>query len=681
MTYNYSTNETLEKTVQNIPFLRITLAFAIGIILASNYQFPKLVVAAAILLLLVSLIILHRKFSYKLVTIFGFISTLLVVLLGILVFENYNKQPDFFENSTCSGIIMEKPQEKQNSYKTLVQLNAYKKNDSIIKTKEKILVYFEKTEKPQKLAPGDVILIHSPIQEVKNFGNPYEFDYKTYLKHKRIYRQTYLSDTNWQTTNYQTKNIHIISEQLRDKLLHIYRNQNLGENETEILSALTLGYKRDLDPETKQVFSAAGAMHVLAVSGLHVGIIFIVFTFVFQFLRKSKTGRIVFVITSICLLWSYAFITGLSPSVLRASTMFSLLIIAININRRPNIYNTLASSAMLLLLINPNNLFEVGFQLSYAAVFGIVFLQPRLKRFWQAPNKILDFFWSLLTVSVAAQIATFPLTAFYFNQFPTFFWLTNIIVIPAVTILIPLGILLLSISTVPFLSSGVTFLIKAIINTIYSLLCFIEKLPGSTLDIVINQGELWLLAAVLVCVFIFIRNLKIYYLKTALFLMLFMFTSFLYSTTKQNRINELIVYNNSDNITIQLISGHRNYIICEDTLIQNRFLLQQTQNVTRKFRLKQPVLLQFKHSFQDEYLKLTNNLLYFNGKTLWINQGKKQMKKPFSPDFTIIKYDSKNTGYSENTNTQFISTNYVNTKQTNKKIHSLKTDGAFTTRW
>ncbi len=671
----------MEKTVQNIPFLRISLAFALGIILVNNYHISELPLIATIFLLLLILIILHKKYSFKLVSVFGISTFLLIALLGSLVFESYNKKPDFFTNSAATGILLEEPQEKQNSYKALVQLTAYLKGDSIIKTREKILVYFKKTEKPQKLSPGDLILIDSNLQEIKNFGNPYEFNYKRYLKYKRIYRQAYLSDDNWQTTELNTTNIRVLSEKLREKLLNIYRNQHLGENETEILSALTLGYKRDLYPETKRIFSAAGAMHVLAVSGLHVGIIFMVFSFIFQFLRRNRTGRIAFVLTSISLLWCYAFITGLSPSVLRASTMFSLVIIATNINRRANIYNSLAASAMILLLINPNNLFEVGFQLSYAAVFGIVFLQPRFEKLWHAPNKVSRFLWSLVTVSLAAQITTFPLTAFYFNQFPSYFWLSNMIVIPAVTILIPLGILLLLISSVPILSSVIAIAVKSIIDVVYFSMQFIEKLPGSTLGISLNHGELWLLVVSLFCAFIFIRNQRIYYLKTALLFLFFMFTSFLYAAYNQTKINELIVYNNTSNITIQLISGHKNYIISEDTLKQDLFLLKQTQNVTRKLRLDNPLLLQFDQPFQDEYLVLSDQVLYFNGKSLWFDPGKKQIPLTFFPDYALVKFYLNDAEFLDDSDTKLISTRYSNTKYSGNNFHSLKTDGAFCVRW
>jgi len=358
--------------------------------------------------------------------------------------------------------------------------------------------------------------------------------------------------------------------------------------------------------------------------------------------------------------------------------MFSLVIIATNINRRANIYNSLAASAMILLLINPNNLFEVGFQLSYAAVFGIVFLQPRFEKLWQAPNKVSRFFWSLFTVSLAAQIATFPLTAFYFNQFPSYFWLSNMIVIPAVTILIPLGILLLLISTVPVLSSVITVAVKFIIDIVYHSMQTIEKLPGSTLGISLNHSELWLLVVSLICAFIFIRNQRIFYLKTALLFLLFMLTSFLYAAYQQNQMNELIVYNNTSNITIQLISGHNNYIISEDTLNQDRFLLQQTQNVTRKLRLNDPLLLQLDQPFSDDYLVLSDQFLYFNGKSLWIDPG---IPLSFSPDYAIVNYYLKDAEVLEDSDTNFISTKYLNKGYSHNNFHSLKTDGAFCARW
>ncbi len=671
----------MERIFQNIPFLRITLAFAGGILLGNSFYAPVSVLLTILTLVLCALFFINKKYSHKLVPFFGATTHFLFLLLGAAVFIQYNKLPNFSTKGVSIGIILEKPEEKQNSYKSQVRIKAVEKNNSLLKTNETVLVYFEKSDKVKTIVPGMQIIFHPIPTKIENYGNPFEFDYKRFLNYKRIYRQVFLDKNSWQLTNYKSKILRVKSELLRESLLQIFRKQNLGKNETEILSALTLGYKRNLDRETKLIFSAAGVMHVLAVSGLHVGIIFLVFSLFFNFLRKQKTGRYIFIISSISLLWFYAFITGLSPSVLRATTMFSIVIIGTNINRRANIYNSLAASALFLLLINPNNLFEVGFQLSYSAVFGIVFLQPKFEKLITTPNKVVKFFWTLLTVSLAAQIATFPLTSFYFNQFPTYFWLSNLIVIPAVTVLVPLGIALLMLSKTPLLSAALAFIVKWIIKMVYSTLQFIESLPGSTLDISLSTAELFLMAAFLFCIFLFIQSSKVVFLKTALTFLLVLLLNVISDGYRQYHSSEIIVFNNSSNITIQLIRGRKNYVVSQEPIQKNEFLFQQIQKVQRKLRLNRPVLIKINDSYEDNFLFLKNGVLIFNGKTICMKNSNLKLPPSFSPDYLIVDQNIKKLKLPVSKNTKIILTKYFPPEIEKENIHLLKIHGAFCSKW
>lgn len=671
----------MDNIFQKIPFLRIALAFGIGIIAGNYIEIHSAILILGIAVILVLLIVLHRNYAYKKASAFGFLVILIFILFGNFVFSNYNKTPHFFENGIYLGTIVESPQEKQNSYKTVIRTIGVKKNDSIFQTNEKIIVYFSKSENVKLLKPGNTITFKTTPQFVTNNGNPYEFDYKNYLQRKRIYRQVYLADNGWRHANLEIKTILTYSELFREKLLSIYRAQNLGANETEILSALTLGYKRDLDPETKRIFSAAGAMHVLAVSGLHVGIIFMVFMYMFGFLRKQKTGKYIFVISAVLLLWAYAFITGLSPSVMRASAMFTILIIGTNINRRANIYNSLAASALILLFINPNNLYEVGFQLSYAAVFGIVFLQPKFEKIWHPKNKIIRFFWTLLTVSLAAQLATFPLSSFYFSQFPSFFWITNLIVIPAVTLLIPLGILLLIVSKIPLLAAIIAYLIKWLIKTIYFILQGIENLPYSIFEISFSTLELSCLLASFFFIFIFVETRKTIHFKLALLSLTILFTAILIANFEQYYKREIIVYNNASNTTIQLIAGRKNYVISENKITKDDFFFRQIQNVKRKKRLANPTFLLQNESFEDVFLLLKNNFCVFEGKLIYYGTKLNKLPQNFSPNFFISKNNYKYKKLEFNPKIQVISTQKVFEKNMENPIHSLKTSGAFYEIW
>jgi competence protein ComEC len=674
----------LENTIQKIPFLRPAIALAFGIYIGSVIN------ATFILLILLSItlfsisVFVHHSYKYHLAKWFGLFIQTLFILIGILAVGVHNKKPTFFEEGICVATLIEKPQEKQNSYKSIINITTVIQNDSIFQTNEKVLVYFEKREDAKSLAPGDQIIFSSSPQLIKNYGNPFEFDYKKYLANKKIYRQIYLPSENWKTTKSQTQfSLTIYAEKIREKLLSVYRNQKLGKNELEILSALTLGYKRELDPETKRIFSSSGAMHVLAVSGLHVGIVFWVITLLFGFLRKQKSGRILFVIISILALWSYAFITGLSPSVMRASTMFTIFVIGDNLNRKANTYNSLAASALCLLLFNPNNLFEVGFQLSYSAVFGIVFLQPKLSKLLPVKNKLLKFFWSLLTVSIAAQIATFPLTAFYFNQFPTYFWITNLIVIPAVMILIPLGLALLLFSKITAISTILSFLLNLIIKWCFIILSKIEQLPYSIHEISIHSFELLFLIGILLSVYLLIQNFSARHLKVTLTFILFFLVSSLIININQIKSKEIIVYNSPKNITMQLISGRRNYVISQQSIESDKNTINLINRTNIKLRLKSPVCITRKDTLTDRFISARNGIILFEGKCILFKDNISKSLKIILPDYIINPKQFQKSDEPQLKNTIVI---------TNKKffgkenlfysgIHQTSKEGAFTKKW
>lgn len=632
-------------------------------------------------LLFLLLLFLHRKYDFKYELKVGWIISVLFLLLGIVIYSRFNQPPVLFSGGKFAATVLETPEEKPNSYKSFLIVNAFYRNDSVFNTKEKVLVYFEKSKAARLLRPGTTILFDATPREIKNNGNPFEFDYRQYMEQKKIYRQVYLKSASWLTTEINKSSLVILSEKVRDKLLTIYRNQHLGDNETEILSALTLGYKRGLDPETKQVFSAAGAMHVLAVSGLHVGILFTVFSWIFGFLQKKKSGKYLFVLGALFLLWGYAFLTGLSPSVLRATTMFSLYCIATNIDRKPNIYNSLSIAAFVLLVINPNNLFEVGFQLSFAAVFGIVFLQPRFSKIWPVRNRILKFFWTLFTVSVAAQIATFPLTSYYFNQFPAYFWLSNLVIIPAVFLFIVLGIGLLLFSQVPILSVFLAFATKWSIHYVYYFLQKIENLPGSVLDISINVPQTFLLVLTFAMLFTFITShRRLIPLKLSLISCVLMISMGIINRLSQLTHSEIIVYNNSSNPVIHLISGEENYVISEYPIKKNEYIFQQIETVKRKKQLEPTIFLTADDTIENQTLFIKNRIISFNGKTVRIDSDQSTLPHNFKYDL-LISRKANYTEKEEQEPTVFISLSSYASDCTNPKFFPMIKRGAYHQSW
>ncbi len=509
----------LKKIIHNIPLIRPATALISGIMAGSLFNFNLNFLILALLVVVVLLLIASLFYSFRITLFFGAGIYILFAVAGIWRFQAYNRRPELFTEGKYSATVLEILQEKPKSYQSVLKISAFFRNDSVFKTNEKVMVYFAKSEKASRLKPGEQIVFDKTPQPVENSIDLNGFDYAGYLERKRIYRQVYLPDSRWIESGMFTHNFLILAERTRLQMLEIFRNQDLGEKELNVLSALTLGYKRGLDPETKRVFSAAGAMHVLAVSGLHVGIVFMILSFFLSFLKKRKRGEIAYLLVMITSLWCFAFLTGLSPSVSRAAAMFTIVVIASVFKKSSNIYQSLVASAFVLLLLNPNNLFEVGFQLSYAAVFGIVFLQPRLDKIFTFRFRVSRYFWALLTTSVAAQIATFPLSAFYFNQFPTFFWVSNLVVIPAAGILIPLGISLLFFGGIPLIAVPLTKITGFVLQLVIQFLETVEKFPLSVLEFSVHRIELIFLYLTMFFSFIFIASKKKVFFKRAIFLL------------------------------------------------------------------------------------------------------------------------------------------------------------------
>ena len=530
----------LKKIIHNIPLIRPATALISGIMAGSLFNFNLNFLILALLVAVVLLLIASLFYSFRITLFFGAGIYILFAVAGIWRFQAYNRRPELFTEGKYSATVLEILQEKPKSYQSVLKISAFFRNDSVFKTNEKVMVYFAKSEKASRLKPGEQIVFDKTPQPVENSIDLNGFDYAGYLERKRIYRQVYLPDSRWIESGMFTHNFLILAERTRLQMLEIFRNQDLGEKELNVLSALTLGYKRGLDPETKRVFSAAGAMHVLAVSGLHVGIVFMILSFFLSFLKKRKRGEIAYLLVMITSLWCFAFLTGLSPSVSRAAAMFTIVVIASVFKKSSNIYQSLVASAFVLLLLNPNNLFEVGFQLSYAAVFGIVFLQPRLNKIFTFRFRVSRYFWALLTTSVAAQIATFPLSAFYFNQFPTFFWVSNLVVIPAAGILIPLGISLLFFGGIPLIAVPLTKITGFVLQLVIQFLETVEKFPLSVLEFSVHRIELIFLYLTMFFSFIFIASKKKVFFKRAIFLLFILLsTSFAIKLTQFTKKQEI----------------------------------------------------------------------------------------------------------------------------------------------
>lgn len=673
----------MEKAVQNIPFLRLAIALILGIVAGQYLQLNVVAGSFLLLFLLSGLLIVNLKYRYSSALIFGICFHLFFAVLGIVVYNRYNEKPVFYSEGIFVATILESPVEKPNSYKSTVKINEVISSDSVTKTNEKIIVYFEKSENAIKLKAGDEILFNRSPNPVAPKLNPYDFDYQKYLERRRVYRQVYLATDNWQQNGNSRFSLIFEAEKLRDKLINVYRSQPIDSVEFEILSALTLGYSRELDPETRRVFSSSGAMHVLSVSGLHVAIIFAVINFLFGFMKRNKQGRFIFTTSIILVLWFYAFITGLSPSVLRATAMFSVYIIGENMHRKANIYNSLALTAFFILLINPNSLFDIGFQLSYSALFGIVVIEPKLREYVNVKNRVLRYFVSLITISVAAQIATFPLTSFYFSQFPTYFWLTNIFIIPTVAFLTPAGIVLLFVNQIPVVSDIISATLNFTLKYSFKLLYLIDQLPLSVFQVTVNQVQLLLTIGLIVTSFLVLTQFSARNLKSMLFLLfLFSLSVFVHQVTREQATG-IIVYNSTDNPIIHLINGKDNYVITEEEVLPAELQYSPFSATQKKLGLKTPLMLLGSDSIRTKDIFLQNRKILFHGRTMYFGKNSDKNTINTKPDY-LINPDPLWFSMNHSDSATVIVTNkryFPKSTESNAQIYCTFNRGAFQKIW
>lgn len=310
----------------------------------------------------------------------------------------------------------------------------------------KILLNIKRDSFEKILNIDDLLLISSKIKKIYAPLNPHQFDYSMYMKSLGIYNQVYSSYQSFLNQSKGKPTLRGQASKIRNQLIKKLNNSALTPNEIEIVKALILGQKKDINKQLYSDYAAAGAIHVLAVSGLHVGIIYFILITLLRPLKRLFKHELIISIIIVISLWGFAFLTGLSPSVIRAVTMFSFFAFAKAINRETNTINTLFLSYFTLLIINPLWLFHIGFQLSYLAVLSILWLLPLFNKVYCPKNYFARKIWDIFTVTLAAQTGIFPLSIYYFHQFPGLFFMTNLIILPFLGVLLVGGIILIILS-------------------------------------------------------------------------------------------------------------------------------------------------------------------------------------------------------------------------------------------
>ena len=377
----------------------------------------------------------------------------------------------------------------------------------------RVLLYLQKDSVSMPVM-GDVLMVQTQVRRGGQLG---DFDYGMYLRRQGIAGSCWANRRNWQVIGHEEdRSLLTIAKRCQYRLHEQYRQMGIEGKELGILSALTLGYRENLDKDVQRSFSVSGAMHVLAVSGLHTGIVWGIVVWLltlggwFKPLWEEKWKRWLLNIIAIVLIWMYAFVTGLSPSVMRSALMLSFWALSGLLEKQISRWNPLFSAAVIILIINPLALWSVSFQLSFAAVAGIMLIGQKMQRSISFKGRMLQYVGGLMLVSVAAQIATMPLTMHYFGQTSNYFALTNLVVIPMAGVLLVLGFGTLAMSWcvigewLGVATKWCTWLLREVVE-------WIEGLPFSTTQISLESGSVFCLYGAIVCGLMMMRGSKIHW--------------------------------------------------------------------------------------------------------------------------------------------------------------------------
>lgn len=380
--------------------------------------------------------------------------------------------------------MSEQPEPKEHSFLCRAFLEERQDSVCTMPVNRKVLLYISKDSLSEGLRSGDELIFFAHVSPPSNNGNPDEFDYARYLRYKGISGIAFVASGNWKITGYRfSRSCRQIALEYRDRILDQYRALKFNPDEFAVLAALTVGYKEELSEDIRETYSVSGASHVLALSGLHIGFLYMMLLFFLKWLPGNAFGvRLFRAVVIITALWGFAFFTGLSPSVIRSVIMFSLLALSV-LSRRTGIsLNTLALTACIMLVVHPFWLFDVGFQLSFSAVAAILLLYPWLFRQLPVGNSLLKKVWALMSVSLAAQIGTAPLVLLYFSRFPTHFLLTNLLVIPLVSGIMYATVALLVLTPFPMLYTGFSVVVRSLVDWLNTMVRWVEHLPLASID-------------------------------------------------------------------------------------------------------------------------------------------------------------------------------------------------------
>lgn len=580
------------------PFLRYVLFFILGVIAyryVQSFDVTLLIYSLTILFLvyltLACIDAFQRRFIFK--RCFPTLAYVLLILMG--VFFSYLKDAKndplhlihLGKIDGYVGIVEGLDEKKAKTFANRIAVQAVKIGKEKSIAHGEVIIYHQLAH---DLLPGELVYIKGSPNKIEGPKNPNEFDYRRFLANQQIFHSHFVGDRVVRLGKINHRPIHNFILNVRNYVQGKMDLYILNPQSNQIAKALLLGQNKNLEKEVSEAYITAGTMHVLAVSGLHVGIVYGFFFFLVKPHRLSVRKRILYLSFIILVIWLYALITGLAPSVQRAATMFTLMGLAQMKSRRSSIYNSLALSAMLLMVFNPFIIYSVGFQLSYMAVLGIVLLQSKIRNLWKPESRILVYIWETMSVGIAAQLATFPISVYYFHVFPSYFMFANLIAIPGAFLIMSIGIPFMLLSFHDFMASWLGYLVNGLIYLENEVMFLFQKLPMARIEnIQLSPAEMLLIWLLIVAVYMLIQAGKKEYVYLSVFVFSLLTLSNWTKLWEDFNRNELYIYALEDEIVLDYFYRGQLYSYDDGISPEDVSYKIQPNRIENRHTIKQPL--------------------------------------------------------------------------------------------
>ena len=608
------------------PFIRLLIPFIGGIMVQWYFEWPCLLYWSIITISIAFTFLfsfINAFVRYRYYWVAGVFINLLLFNCGTL-FTYYgdnrhqqNRSNDLLKHNSTLVVTLDEPlSEKTNSFKANAVIKFICRNDSLIKSSERIIVYFEKDSSFKEIHYNSRLVFSKPLLPIGYNGNPGAFNYQRYCALQGIYYQAYLKKRDFIVLPEKKEklfNRYLFSS--RQRIVDIIRKYVRGKKEAGLAEALLIGYKDDLDKILVQSYSNTGVVHIIAISGLHVGLIYWILNLLLYLLGRKRGMRWLKAALVIGGLWMFGFLAGGSASVLRSALMFTFIVTGENIGKKSGIYNSLAASAFLLLCYNPFWLWDAGFLLSYTAVLSIVIFMKRIYHWFFIQNKLLDLVWKMIAISVSAQILTTPLSIFLFHQFPNYFLVTNLVVVPLSSLILIAELILCAGYWIPLVANAVGWAVSWLITLMNGFVEHISLMPFSTLEgLQLSVAEVIIiyLAIVATSCWMFWKNRRSLIIAM-IFLMCLVITRTA-STVKALNQRLLIVYNIPHHRATELLYSNSSYFIGDKEINENILL--------RNLYLKPAHTFYRVNRSPELPIRITGNRVYFCNKRILFVDGR-----------------------------------------------------------